>query len=346
MNIRRRPLLIALGLIAAAGLLYAGRVQLTLLLRLLLTGGAISYLFYPLSRWFSSKLRLNRTISILCAYLSAAALLALIVVLFLPPLIGQMRELIAAAPGFANALRCRLHSVNQSLDALGLSRLSLPEFNWERILSTLPPLLGGTASFAGSLVSRFAEWTLAFLLSYYFLRDRERVLLHLELLVPSAFRKTALRMAASVHQEIGTFLRGQLLISLIVAALSAFALMLSGVKSFLALGLIVGIFNMIPYFGPLLGSIPAVLMALTQGFGTALLAALSLFAVQQLDSMFISPRIMGALTGLHPGTVLLAITLGSSFSGIAGMLLAIPFALAVRAVSRVWFAHEPQTEQL
>ena len=111
--------------------------------------------------------------------------------------------------------------------------------------------------------------------------------------------------------------------------------MIVGVRSFLALGLITGIFNMIPYFGPILGAIPAVLTALTQSPLTALFTAAALLAVQQLDSIFISPHIMGALTGLHPGTVLLAITLGSSLAGISGMLLAIPSALAIRAVFRV-----------
>lgn len=174
------------------------------------------------------------------------------------------------------------------------------------------------------------------MLAYYFLRDRERLTLHMELLVPSAFRQTAVRMVSSVHHEIGSFLRGQLLISAVVAALSAVGLLLAGVRSFLALGLIVGLFNMIPYFGPILGAIPAVLIALAQGPVTALFASLALFAVQQIDNLIISPRIMGSMTGLHPALVLLAITLGSSMMGIAGMLLAIPVALAIRAVSRIW----------
>ncbi len=340
MILRRRPLLLALGFAAAAVLLYLARTQIALLLRLLSGGAGIAYLLDPFCRFFHIKLHMNRPLSIISAFVSVAVLLALIILLFLPPLIRQMRELIAAAPAFAQSLRARLASVNLLLKERGLSRLSLPEFNWERILSTLPPLLGGTASLAGSVVSWFTEWTLILMLSYYFLRDRERVLLHLELLIPSAWRKIALRMAASVHHEIRTFLRGQLLISLIVGALSALGLMLSGVHSFLALGLIVAIFNMIPYFGPLLGAIPAVLMALTQGVWTALTAALALFAVQQIDGLIISPRVMGALTGLHPGTVLLAITLGSSLLGLTGMLLAIPAALAIRAVSRVYLARE------
>lgn len=341
MTERRRPLTLILLAAVGAVILYLGRVQLGLVLRLLMGGAVIAYLFNPVSRWFAGRFHMNRVWSILSSFLAAAALILLIAVLFLPPLIGQMRELLSSLPSFAESARLQLKSVNELLEEHGFSRLAIPEFNWDRILSSLPPLLGGTASFAGSVVSRFTEWTLAFMLGYYFLRDKERVLLHLELLIPSAFRRTALKMASSVNHEIGTYLRGQMLISLMVGSLSALGLMIAGVRSFLALGLIVGIFNMIPYFGPLLGAIPAVLMALTQGVGTALLAAIALFTVQQLDGMIISPRIMGALTGLHPGVVLLAITLGSSLWGIAGMLLAIPLTLTIRATSRVWLSREP-----
>jgi len=340
MILKRRMLLLGAGGALAAFLLYVWRVQAALLLRLVLGGGALAYLFYPLSQWFEKKFRLNRTGSILCAFGAALGTLTVSAVLFVPPLLEQMRELIASLPAFVESLRVQMRAVNTLLSERGLNRLTVPELDWDRILASLPPLLGGGASLAGSVAARFTEWALVFMLSYYFLRDRERVLLHLELLVPSALRKMALTMASAVHREIGTFLRGQMLISLMVGLLSGAALALAGVKSFLALGMIGGLFNMIPYFGPILGAVPSILIALAQGPLTALFAGIGLFVVQQLDGLIISPRIMGALTGLHPGIVLLSITLGSSFAGVAGMLLAIPATLAVRAIVRVWMMRE------
>lgn len=338
MLLPRRSFLIALILLVGAALLWFWRAQLLLLLRLLLGGCAAAYLLYPLAQIFERRARLPRPASIWAALLSLGGALILLAVLFLPPLIAQMREMLISLPQYTDMLRGKAHMLNDWLTSKGFRRLSLPEFDWQKLFSSLPPLLGGTASFAGSVVSFFTEWTLVFMLGYYFLRDRERLALHLELMAPLSIRRTVLRMADAVHHEISAFLRGQLLISAAVAALSAAGLMLSGVRAFLPLGLLVGVFNMIPYFGPVLGAIPVVLMALSQGFGTALLAAGALFAVQQIDSLFISPRIMGALTGLHPASVLLSITLGSSLFGLTGMLLAIPCQLAVRAVSRVWVA--------
>jgi len=338
MPLPRRALLTAALLIAGVALSWLWRRQLTLLIRLLLGSGAIAYLLHPLSQLFERRFRLPRSASIISAFLSLCAAAALLAVLFLPPLIAQMRTLVSSLPAYTESLRAKMRLFNDWLSSRGLGRLSLPDFDWERVISSLSPLLGGTASVAGSIVSFFTEWTLMFMLGYYFLRDRERLALHMELMAPLRIRRTVLRMADAVHHEISAFLRGQLLISASVAALSALGLMLAGVHAFLPLGLLVGVFNLIPYFGPVLGAIPAVLMALTQGPGTALFAAIALFSVQQIDSLLISPRIMGSLTGLHPASVLLSITLGSSLFGLAGMLLAIPFLLAFRAVSRVWMA--------
>ena len=126
------------------------------------------------------------------------------------------------------------------------------------------------------------------------------------------------------------------MISLVVGVLSAAGLMLVKVPSALVLGLLVGILNLIPYFGPILGSIPAVIMALQGGLRQAILAAVVLAVVQQLDGMIISPRIMGGLTGLSPASVLLAVFAGSTLSGIGGMLIALPFLMAIRTLFRVY----------
>ena len=127
-----------------------------------------------------------------------------------------------------------------------------------------------------------------------------------------------------------------------MGALAAVGLALIGLRSALVLGVIVGVLNMIPYFGPVLGGIPAVLMALTQGgLRQALFTAALLFGVQQVDNLLISPRIMGSVTGLHPAVVLLAITLGGSLSGLGGMLLAIPCVLVARSLLRTQAASVP-----
>jgi predicted PurR-regulated permease PerM len=113
---------------------------------------------------------------------------------------------------------------------------------------------------------------------------------------------------------------------------------LIGLNNAMLLGAIVAVFNLIPYFGPFLGGIPVTVSALTQGFLKTAMTLFILFAVQQLDGLVISPRIMGGVMGVHPAAVLLAIAIGSSVGGIMGMLFALPILLIVKTCLRVWAA--------
>ena len=122
----------------------------------------------------------------------------------------------------------------------------------------------------------------------------------------------------------------------VLGALAAVGLALIGLRSALVLGVIVGVLNMIPYFGPVLGGIPAVLAALGGGWKKAALTVFVLWAVQQADGMVISPRILGGVTGLSPAAVLIAIFVGSHVCGILGMLLALPVLMTFRTAYRIF----------
>ena len=102
------------------------------------------------------------------------------------------------------------------------------------------------------------------------------------------------------------------------------------------LGLFVGLFNIIPYFGPFLGGVPAVITALSVGWQKAALTVLILFLVQQIDGMLISPRVMGSITGFSPAVVMISLFVGARVSSIAGMLLAMPALMAARTLYRVF----------
>ncbi len=134
-----------------------------------------------------------------------------------------------------------------------------------------------------------------------------------------------------VNSVIGQFIRGQLLDGLIVAILSSIGLTIVGLDFAVFIGCFAGLANVIPYFGPILGMIPAVIVALlTGGVTQALLAVLVLFVIQQFDGAVISPKVVGTSTGLNPVFVLAAVFLGGYFWGILGMLLAVPTAAILK----------------
>ncbi len=171
--------------------------------------------------------------------------------------------------------------------------------------------------------------------SVYLIKDRDyfkrlwRKTLHV--LLP---QKTNAMVAETLHDVNGVlslFVRGQLLDALIIAIVSSIGLSIIGLEFAVFIGVFAGMANVIPYFGPILGMIPAALIGLfTGGPIQALLAVGVLLVIQQIDGNIIYPKIVGSSVGLHPVFVLVAVTLGGFYGGIVGMLVGVPIAAILR----------------
>lgn len=319
--------------LALAALLIAFRGPATQVGLLTLGGSALAFLLAPLA----AKLErgMSRPLAALLSLVIVLGALTGLLWLFLPMIVREAAQLMEALPQSVNTLSDWAQAVSGWLSSR-LPGARLPAFPTDGLSGLLSGLATGTLAFAGSAADAVSRLSMMGMLCYFFLCDRDRLLLRLELLSPQAVRGTAVRMAVAVAREIRLYLQGQLLVALAVGALSAAGLMLIGVRSAAVLGLIVGILNMVPYFGPFIGGVPAVLIALGDGWQKALMCLGVLTLVQQLDSAIISPRIMGSLTGFSPAAVLVAIYAGASFGGIGGMLAALPVLMSIRTVFRVF----------
>lgn len=325
--------LAALIVLAAALGILARRILLPVM-QIAAGGAVLAFLLTPVARLYER--RLPPGAAALLALASGAAAAAAFVWLLVPPLSRQVYELAAGIPAALQVLRALLERAGDSLRAHGLPLAAPPEFDPSLITARLPGLMRGTLSAANSFAGSVSRFSLMAVLCYFFLRDRDKLFLRLELAVPQAWRRLAVRTGSAIQRELRLYLRAQATIALLVGLLTSLALMLAGVRSALLLGLLVGAFNMIPYLGPLIGAVPVLIMALGQGPLTVLWAALALIVVQQLDGSFISPRIMGSLTGISPAVVLLAVFLGGQAAGILGMLFALPLLMVLRTCVRMY----------
>lgn len=329
--LRRRMLRICLPAALIALAAFFMRRLLGEALTLILGAAAVAFLLEPLTRVYER--RLARPRAALAAMGTVLGALAAAIWLLLPSLIQEATLLARQLPESLKQVQSALASASAWLEAqLPGVRLPEPQLN----SATLSSLAGGTLNVAGSVADFSCLVSLMFVLGYFFLCDRDRLLIRMELLIPRAVRPTAVRMGNAVCRELRLYLRGQGLIALAVGALAAVGLALIGLRSALVLGVIVGVLNMIPYFGPVLGGIPAVLAALGGGWKKAALTVFVLWAVQQADGMVISPRILGGVTGLSPAAVLIAIFVGSHVCGILGMLLALPVLMTFRTAYRIF----------
>ncbi|MCL2547506.1 MAG: AI-2E family transporter [Oscillospiraceae bacterium] len=172
-------------------------------------------------------------------------------------------------------------------------------------------------------------------ISIYLLKDKSfflrlcRKTFHL--LLPQKTNAIVRETLFEVNMVLSQFIRGALLDGLIVAILTSIALSILGVQFAVFIGIFAGVSNIIPYFGPILGMIPAFLVAVfTDGLTQGILAVIVMIVIQQIDGNIIYPRIVGSKTGLHPLTVLLAITIAGYYTGILGMVIAVPITAIVK----------------
>lgn len=322
----------AIMLAAAALWLFWGDV-IRELLTLIFGAAALAFLLAPLCKLLEH--RLPRSIAAILSLIAGILILLLALALLLPSVLKQLHSLSGALTEAISQLQTLAAALLTRIQAL-LPDLQLPDFQSAADGGSLMKAAHGAISTMSGAADKIYRLFLMATLSYFLMSDRENILLRLELALPAVWRKSAVRAGNMLLRELKLYLRGQATIALAVGSIAAAALMLIGLSGAPLLGIIVGIFNMIPYFGPFLGGVPAVLTALGQGWQKAMLTILILFGVQQIDGMLISPRIMGGVTGFSPAVVMIALFIGGRIGNIGGMLLAVPVLMAIRTLYRVF----------
>ena len=204
-------------------------------------------------------------------------------------------------------------------------------------------ILEHTAGFVISLGGNIFTFVLAAVLSIYLIKDAEyfadlwRKLFGL-LFGRSAAGAKVTEVLAIVDDTFRRYIRGQLLEAAIVGLLSAVVLYLIGIDYAIMIGVISGICNMIPYIGPIAGTVLAVLIALLSGQPLlALWATAGMILVQQIDNNLLAPKIVGDSVGLHPVFTMLAIVIGGNVGGLFGMLTAVPVAASFKILLNRWY---------
>lgn len=181
------------------------------------------------------------------------------------------------------------------------------------------------------IVRIIVDFTIAMVITYYVIKDGVKFKDYALLLLPRRWRASAIDLGKKISRILAGFIQGQLMTALIVGMLETMGLMLVGMKYPLILGMIGGMANIIPYFGPYIGVIPALAIALTISPLKAVWVAAVFILIQQVENNFISPKMIEGKLGLHPVATIFAVLVGGEFFGIAGMLLAVP----VMAILRV-----------
>jgi predicted PurR-regulated permease PerM len=182
---------------------------------------------------------------------------------------------------------------------------------------------------------------LAPVIAFYLLVDLPHLRRTAVGLIPEPAREEVLHVAHRLNRAIGGFFRGQLLVAAIVGIMCSIGLLIIGLRFWFLVGIIAGLFNVIPLIGPWVGGIPGVVIALTTGSPLQAAGVVAVMvAAQQIDNHFITPQVMHRTVQLHPAAVILALLAGGTIAGFFGLLLAVPVAAVLKIlIGHAWRVH-------
>jgi predicted PurR-regulated permease PerM len=310
----------------------------------LIFAGAIVFLLNPLVTLLERR-GMNRLLGVALTYLALLSVSSLAVLAMAPVAVSQVDDLVDDWPEIQSSVERWINDRAVQSESWFISLPTVGEIEDEVRAGGDQRTLGDRLDQARDIGLRVFNVVLVLVLgpvlAFYLLVDLPR-LRHVTLgLVPAGSRREALHVAHLLNRAIGGFFRGQLVVATIVGLLVSAALAVLDLPFWLLVGMIAGFSNIVPLIGPVVGAVPALLIALTmRDVATALWVVGIMVAVQQLESQVISPVVMNRAVKLQPAAVLLALVAGGSLLGFAGLLLAVPTVAVLKIlVGHVWHTH-------
>lgn len=284
----------------------------------------------------------SRILPTLLTYLTLVLLLTLIGILLSRSLgnhkgFRNLDNLVNSIKIYVQSFNNMITNLQQGLEDIGFlqeAEEALTEFSWKlgSYVQNITLLAIEKITKAGNKVIDLA---LALVISFYLLKDKRKLLKifnqFIKILLPEKAYNRLKYFWFDVDMVLSGYIRGQLTDSLIMGVLIGISVAIIGIDFPIIIGMIAGIANVIPYFGPIIGMIPAALMGLiSDNPMKALYACITLLILQQIDGAIIAPKVVGESVDVHPVAVVVSILIGGSLFGLLGMLVAVPIAALVK----------------
>ena len=301
----------------------------------------LAYLFDPLIDRFEER-RVPRSLAIFILIVPVVVGIFFLLYAFIPKLIKDGTSLIEAVPGVIDKVQVWLQETlknygNFQTDFVDDLRKFIRGHGID-LLKKLGEGAVGVGKGIGAVITFVAYIVLTPVITFYLLRDIDRLKAKIAEILPLSKKEGVVNFAVEYDSILGSYLRGQLIVSSLVGLMSGIGFFLWGFvddiffRFAILLGVITGVFSIVPYIGVVVSIIPAVIIALlSQSVGYSLLGVAIVFViVQSFEGNFISPRIIGERVGIHPVLIMLALLLCPFFFGFVGLLIAIPIAVLIK----------------
>lgn len=289
----------------------------------------ITYLIHPLIQKLQEH-DVPRWLAVMLIFILFFGGLGIVLFNGLPRFFIQLHELAEQAP-----------KMFQTYEQLGMKFMnevySLPEIFHDRIESIIhelesffDTLLEKTIDMVKTIIQSFFIFLIIPFLVFYFLKDIDTIKTVVWYFMPKKWRKHGQALIREIDRSLGQYIRGQFLVIIILCLLATSAFWLLGLPYPILLGTIVGITEIIPYFGPIIGAIPALFVAMTISPTMVLWVVGTIILLQLIEGSILSPFIVGKSLNIHPAVIILVLLVGGEIAGIIGMLFAVPIFAIIR----------------
>ncbi len=300
----------------------------------LFIGLIIAWLFDPLVRWMQKK-GIRRSIGTIITYILIVGFITLVMGELIPLLSEQLNEFIKVIPNIIDKARIVLDEILGRLGVIdGLDVENIKKEVLDKMVemgtnmsSDIPTML---VNFVKNLISGTGTIIVGLVIGFYLLLSFENV--NIVTLLPKRIQKNTNEVMNEVNTSLRRFIVGAALDALLIFIVSSIGFVMTGLKAPFLFALFCALTNMIPYAGPYIGGIPAVIVGFSQGGAVGLLTLLTIVIIQFLEGNFIQPVVMSKTTKLHPVTIMTGLLIFGHFWGIIGMFVSTPIIASLKAI--------------
>jgi predicted PurR-regulated permease PerM len=299
------------------------------LILIILTSVVVASAVEPAIRWFA-KNKIPRIPAVVIVYVILGITVAGIFYVFIPIFLEETSNLIAASPQYLKSLELWT-SQTVGLEAAGKSAtsFSVAELaNWAR--SRLGAISGSVFNTLSTVFGGAASLVLIVVLSFYLAVQKNGISNFLKVVTPYRYHGYIIDLWERSQVKIGKWMQGQLLLSLVIGMLVYLGLTIFGIRNALLFGILAGILEIVPIFGPILSAIPVIAISFVDGGLTLSLMVVGLYVIiQQFENHLLAPIVINKVVGVSPVLVILALIIGAQIAGFLGLILSVPISAAL-----------------
>lgn len=297
---------------------------------------------------FMQKRKIPRALGVIFIYLTVILVVLLAISMIIPPIVKQATELMDNFPIILEKIISGVSAFKEYSLKYGILDNIKDSFN--SMSTNFQNAAGGVFSTVSGIVGSIFAIFLVMVITFYMVVEENAIKKIVWSLAPARHQVHTMRLINKMQKMIGLWLRGQLILSLIIFALTYVGLLALGlflgvkIEYALVLALIAGLTEFVPYLGPIIAAIPAVFLAFTQSPFLAVSVAILYYVIQLIENNLIVPNLMKKVVGLNPVVSIAVLLIGFRLAGIAGAILSIPVATAVSVIVKDLFDQKTERE--